>query len=111
EDVLFDFDKSNLKDDAKQTLDDVIDILEKLDDGEDVKINGHTDNEGNPDYNMELSEERASAVEKYVMDNGDIGHLSIKTKGFGEEKPIASNADKDGRKKNRRVEIVFDVND
>lgn len=111
DDVLFDFDKSNLKDDAKETLDDVIGILEGLDDGEDVEIKGHTDNEGEPDYNMTLSEDRAAAVEEYLKDHGDMSHLSIETKGYGEEKPITSNEEEEGRKKNRRVEIVFNEND
>lgn len=107
EDVLFDFDKSDLKDEAKQTLNDVIEILEALDDGEVVQIYGHTDNEGDPDYNLGLSEDRAAAVEAYLSDRGDISHLSIETKGYGLEKPITSNATEKGRKQNRRVEIVF----
>src|SRR5699024_2953441 len=84
DDVLFDFDKSDLKADEKTTLDEVIDMLEALDDGEDVQINGHTDNEGDADYNLKLSEERAASVEAYLSKNGDLNHLNIEIKGYGE---------------------------
>lgn len=111
DDVLFDFDKSDLKSDAKDTLKEVIETLEDLDDDTAVQINGHTDNEGEPDYNQDLSEERAEAVEKYLSDNGDLSHLSIETKGYGESDPIESNEDEEGRDRNRRVEIVIENND
>src|SRR5699024_6641466 len=70
DDVLFDFDKSDLKDSEKETLEEVIDILEELENGQDIQVNGHTDNEGDPDYNMKLSEERAASVENYLSKNG-----------------------------------------
>jgi len=108
DDVLFDFDKSELKDSAKDTLDDVIDILQKLEDDKRIQINGHTDNEGDPDYNLKLSDERAASVEKYLTDNGDVNHLDIEKKGYGDTQPVESNEKEEGRQKNRRVEIVFD---
>ena len=108
DDVLFDFDKSDLKDSAKKTLDEAIAILEDLDRGQEVRINGHTDNEGEHDYNMDLSEKRAESVKKYITANGNVDHLDIITKGFGPTEPIASNEEKEGREKNRRVEIAFD---
>lgn len=107
DDVLFDFDKSDLKTDAKTTLDEVIDILEALDDGENVHINGHTDNEGDADYNLKLSKERAASVEAYLSNNGDLSHLNIEMNGYGETQPVESNEEEEGRAKNRRVEIVF----
>ncbi|TFJ92645.1 OmpA family protein [Lentibacillus salicampi] len=107
DDVLFDHDKSNLKEDAKKTLGEVTALLEELEKNTTVHINGHTDSEGDADYNMNLSEERATAVEKYLTKNGDINHLNIEKTGYGETKPVASNEDSEGRKKNRRVEIVF----
>ena len=107
DDVLFDFDKSDLKSEAKNTLDDVIAILEDLDEGEDIQIHGHTDNEGEPDYNLNLSEERAASVEEYLTKHGDLNHLNITKEGFGETKPVESNEDEEGRKRNRRVEIIF----
>lgn len=108
DDVLFDFDKSNLKTEAKDTLKDVIDILEDLNDGTAIEINGHTDNEGETDYNLGLSEERADEVEKYLSKNGSIDHLSIDINGYGETDPIESNETEEGRERNRRVEIVIE---
>lgn len=108
DDVLFDFDKSDLKDSAKETLEEVIDILEELENGQDIQVNGHTDNEGDPDYNMKLSEERAASVENYLSKNGDVDHLNIEKKGYGETMPATSNEEAEGRERNRRVEIVFD---
>ena len=104
--VLFDFDKSDLKDSAKETLDEVIDILKELENGQDIQVNGHTDNEGNPNYSMNLSEERAASLENYLSKNGDINHLNIEKKGYGETMPTTSNDEE--KERNRRVEIVFD---
>jgi len=66
-----------LKEDAEEVLEEVIEILEGLDDGTTVFINGHTDNEGDPDYNLGLSEDRAKSVKNYLEKNGDIGSLGI----------------------------------
>src|SRR5690606_13805653 len=107
DEVLFDFDKSDLKKEAKSTLDEVINILESLEDGQEIKIYGHTDNKGADDYNLKLSEERAKSVQSYLKKFGDIDHLTLTVKGFGKTKPIASNEDDDGRAQNRRVEIIF----
>ncbi|MDA3129448.1 OmpA family protein [Aliibacillus thermotolerans] len=107
DDLLFDFDESVLKTEAKETLDEIIDDLEKLEADATLHINGHTDNVGDPDYNMELSKQRAEAVFTYLEENGEISHLNIHTNGYGETEPIASNEDEEGRSMNRRVEIVI----
>lgn len=104
--LLFDFDESILKDEAKSTLTQILSELEQLPDQTTIEINGHTDNEGSAEYNLQLSEERAQSVYDYMIENGDIDHLQIELNGYGEEKPIASNEDEEGRAKNRRVEIV-----
>lgn len=111
DDVLFNFDNSELLTDAKKTLDEVIELLEPLDKDTVIQINGHTDNQGEADYNMKLSEERARAVLAYLEKNGDISHLAITTKGYGKTKPIASNEDPEGQQRNRRVEIVMNAKD
>lgn len=105
--VLFDFDESDLKKDARNTLGEVVEILEDLDEDTSIEINGHTDNEGEAEYNLDLSEERAKAVEDYINENGDMGHLSIDRNGYGMTKPIASNETKEGQERNRRVTIVI----
>src|SRR5690625_211633 len=107
DDLLFDFDESQLKSEAQATLDGIIDELRELPDGTVIQINGHTDNVGDDDYNLNLSEERAQEVADYLSKHNDLNMLSIQTKGFGATKPIASNEDDSGQEKNRRVEIVI----
>lgn len=106
DDLLFDFDESSLKNDAQSTLDDILTEIEALPEGTEIHLNGHTDNEGDPAYNVTLSEERAESVYEYMETNGDIDHLDITLHGYGEEKPIASNEDSESQAKNRRVEMV-----
>jgi len=69
-----------------------------------LKIEGHTDNAGNDDANMKLSEDRAEAVKTYLVSKG-ISADRITAEGFGETMPIADNGTAAGRTKNRRVEI------
>lgn len=73
-----------------------------------LKISGHTDNVGNDKRNMELSKKRSEAVKKYLIEKG-ISEDRLITLWYGETQPIASNENKEGRQKNRRVEmeIVF----
>lgn len=71
-----------------------------------VQILGHTDNTGSASHNQTLSERRANAVADVLLDNG-IPFSRIETIGRGEDQPIASNLDEEGRRQNRRVEIVI----
>jgi OmpA-OmpF porin, OOP family len=108
DDLLFDFDEYKLKEDAKQTLDDISETLAMFDDEDiEVQVNGHTDNVGNEAYNMDLSEKRAEEVEEYLLQQGDFKNIDFTTQGYGETKPVASNDDEKGQAKNRRVEIVI----
>jgi outer membrane protein OmpA-like peptidoglycan-associated protein len=70
-----------------------------------LMIDGHTDNTGNPDDNMRLSENRADAVKAYLSGKGVQDDRMI-AKGFGDTKPVASNDTEDGQAKNRRVEFI-----
>src|SRR5699024_2054090 len=108
--LLFDFDQHELRSEAKETLDEVAKALEQYD-GSDVQINGHTDNQSDEEYNMNLSEKRATSVEDYLYNEGALDNVNAKTKGYGDTKPIASNDDEEGRQKNRRVEVVIDTPD
>lgn len=72
-----------------------------------VRINGHTDNAGDPGLNKELSLERAGAVRKYLVSNG-VNFERLRISGWGGTKPIASNATEAGRAKNRRVELTVE---
>jgi outer membrane protein OmpA-like peptidoglycan-associated protein len=71
-----------------------------------LSIVGHTDNTGSDEYNQKLSEDRAEAVKKYLVNKG-VGEISITSSGKGESEPIADNNTPEGRDKNRRV--VFAV--
>ena len=69
-----------------------------------VTIEGHADATGTEQYNLDLSKRRAAAVQKYITGKGvDQARVSIAF--FGESKPVESNATKEGRRKNRRVEF------
>ncbi|MCD6115684.1 OmpA family protein [bacterium] len=72
-----------------------------------IMIEGHTDSWGNDQQNLKLSTERASAVKEYLISSSEIGIERIKAIGMGESKPIATNETKQGRKKNRRIDIII----
>lgn len=101
--VYFDFDKSNIRPDARATLDEAIRIL-KAEGSQVVIAEGHTDSRGTDGYNEALSMRRARAVRDYLI-KGGIPAKDIKTEGFGETKPVASNDTDEGRQQNRRVEL------
>jgi len=102
--VMFDINSAEIKSEAYPMLDEAILILEKNPEMK-VEIDGHTDNTGSAAYNMNLSERRAKSVMKYFVDKGvEAGQLT--TKGFGFTKLAASNDTKEGRTKNRRVELT-----
>jgi outer membrane protein OmpA-like peptidoglycan-associated protein len=69
-----------------------------------IDVYGHTDSTGSDTYNQALSERRARAVADYLISRG-VGYARIRSQGFGEPQPIASNDSEQGRSANRRVEI------
>ncbi len=71
-----------------------------------VHIEGHTDSDGSKHYNQQLSENRAKNVAFYLMEHG-IASNRIKTYGYGEERPIASNETPEGKQQNRRVTFLI----
>nr|WP_320015643.1 OmpA family protein [uncultured Desulfobacter sp.] len=101
--ILFDFDKDEIKPGAFERLDAISAILDK-NPAMSVEIQGHTDNIGTKEYNMDLSQRRANAVAKYLEDKG-IARDRLAATGFGFEKPVALNSTDYGRSLNRRVEI------
>jgi OOP family OmpA-OmpF porin len=104
--VLFDFDRSNVKPEAGAILDRLVAFMNENKDKK-ATLSGHTDSVGTEAYNQRLSERRVNAVREYVVKKGvDGGRIS--GQGFGESKPIADNRTKEGRSKNRRVEIKVD---
>jgi outer membrane protein OmpA-like peptidoglycan-associated protein len=69
-----------------------------------VEISGHTDNTGTPEYNQELSEQRAQRVVDYLLDKG-IEPERLKAAGYGETRPVSGNDTEEGRAMNRRTEL------
>ena len=104
-DVLFEFNKADLRGDAQRTVKDIADVLQGID-GRDLYIEGHTDAVGTIPYNQRLSEERARSVAHALVESGVERH-TIYTRGYGESDPIASNKTAAGRQRNRRVEVVI----
>jgi OOP family OmpA-OmpF porin len=75
--------------------------------GSQISVEGHTDSYGGEDANMTLSTERAEAVREYLLAAGGIDATRLSATGFGESKPVASNDTEEGRRKNRRIDIVI----
>ena len=102
-DAFFDFDKSVLKPEGKAKLDDLIGKVKGIN-LEVVIAVGHTDSIGTDAYNQALSMRRSEAVKAYLVSNG-IEKNRVYTEGKGEKQPVADNKTREGRAKNRRVEI------
>lgn len=71
-----------------------------------VQVDGHTDNVGKAEANMKLSQDRADAVVKYLVDKKGVVANRLSAKGFGDTQPIADNKSKAGQAKNRRVDFT-----
>ncbi|HEY3130439.1 MAG TPA: OmpA family protein [Acidobacteriota bacterium] len=108
-DVLFDFDKADLRPQAIPALEKVATILRSYPTAA-CSIDGHTDGVGNKQYNQKLSERRANSVKGWLLGHNISNSMTVR--GWGAEKPVAPNNNRDGsdnpegRQKNRRVEII-----
>ena len=102
-DAFFDFDKSVLKPAGKAKLDDLVSKVKGVN-LEVIIAVGHTDSVGSDAYNQKLSVRRSEAVKAYLVSKG-IEKNRVYTEGKGEKQPVADNKTKEGRAKNRRVEI------
>jgi outer membrane protein OmpA-like peptidoglycan-associated protein/tetratricopeptide (TPR) repeat protein len=106
--VFFDTDKFDLKDESKAELNKLVALL-KAQPKVKAEIGGHTDNTGNKQKNITLSQNRAKAVYDYLVTNG-IDAARLTYKGYGDSKPVATNATEEGRHQNRRTEFVITGN-
>jgi outer membrane protein OmpA-like peptidoglycan-associated protein len=103
--IYFDFDKDDVKPESESTLTEIANLLKN-----NPKLNlyvvGHTDMKGKLNYNLELSKRRASAIVNELVKNYGINSKRLTPDGVGPLSPVATNGSEDGRKLNRRVELV-----
>lgn len=111
-DILFDFDRADIRPDAEAALQQISDSIAQRFSNSPLQINGHTDAKGSNTYNLKLSQKRAESVKQWLINNGSIGADRMTTQGLGESQPAAPNTHPDGsdnpqgRQINRRVEII-----
>ena len=111
-DVLFDFDKADIRPDAAVALAAAADLLRKGVTGT-VKVEGHTDAKGTAPYNLKLSQDRANAVKTWLVQKEGLAKVAFAITGYGATRPAAPNTNPDGsdspagRQLNRRVVITF----
>ena len=101
----FKFGKTELPDEAKARLDELVNQLKADPKGIYIEIEGHTDNVGSKDINMKLGQERAEQVKRYLYEQHQIPLHKMNVISYGEDKPVAENNKRDGRAQNRRVVI------
>ncbi|KPP88437.1 MAG: putative outer membrane protein [Rhodobacteraceae bacterium HLUCCO07] len=105
QDILFATDSATLRSDLVRDLRAVAENLNAYPDST-VQVLGHTDSEGDAEYNQNLSTRRAQSVASVLIDEG-VSSGRIQSVGRGEDQPVASNLTPEGRQQNRRVEIVI----
>ena len=105
EGIFFDTNSDKIRSESAPALKEIGDMLAQHPELK-IRIEGHTDNVGNADANLTLSEKRALAVKAYLVNNLSVDASRLSSKGFGASKPVADNTSDEGRQKNRRVELV-----
>lgn len=103
--ILFDFDSSTLRSEARRNLSEFAGSMQEYPETE-ILIVGHTDSKGSDSYNQQLSEDRADSAADYLIQQG-LNPGRITTMGKGETEPVATNDTEAGRQQNRRVEVAI----
>ncbi len=104
-DVLFASGQARLVEGGQSSLEEVVDLLQTEPDKK-IRVEGHTDSRGDADANLLLSEQRAQAVRESLISLG-VASERVTALGMGEDFPIASNEDEEGRARNRRVDVIL----
>lgn len=107
--VYFDTNSDKIKPESYPDLDRVVTFMNDTVPSAQGVVEGHTDSVGNDDYNLKLSQRRADAVRKYLVDKGVAGSR-LTAKGLGETQPVADNGTAEGRAQNRRVVLKRESN-
>jgi outer membrane protein OmpA-like peptidoglycan-associated protein len=106
-DVLFDFDTATLTPGGSEKLQKLASVLLSHHDSYRVEIEGHTDASGSADYNLQLSQQRAEAVRQSLEQAGVDASRIVAARGVGSASPVATNDTREGRQRNRRVEVII----
>jgi OOP family OmpA-OmpF porin len=107
EKVQFEFNSAKILEVSHSLLDEVASVIKENPQIKKIRVEGHASSEGSDDYNLKLSDKRATSVMKYLTGKAGIETAMLTAKGYGEAQPIASNDSEDGREKNRRVEFTI----
>jgi len=107
EQVQFEFDRAAIRPVSFDLLAEVAKVMNDNPRIKKIRVEGHASDEGPDAYNLDLSQRRAAAVRSHLVKRGKVDPARLVADGYGEARPIASNADPDGRAKNRRVEFVI----
>ncbi len=102
--IYFDHDAAHIRRRSHGLLRNIAQVLQNHPEIDHIRIEGHTDNSGEHDYNMRLSDSRAHAVRDFLIDNG-VAAGRLTAHGFGETRPLQTNDTREGRAANRRVEF------
>jgi len=105
-DVLFEFGRADLTGGARQAVGNIARVASRAS-GRTISIEGHTDSVGTAQFNQRLSEQRAHSVADALIDRG-VSSNRVRTRGFGKDRPITSNSSEEGRRRNRRVEVIIE---
>jgi outer membrane protein OmpA-like peptidoglycan-associated protein len=106
EQVQFDTGKSTIKPESNALLDEVAQVLNQHPEMTKIEVQGHTDNRGSAALNKSLSQARAEAVRKAMIQRGVVAER-LSAKGYGPDKPIDDNTTDAGRQRNRRVQFLI----
>ena len=101
--INFDFDKSDLRDDAKANLDAKVPVL-LANSNVTIRISGHADERGSSEYNLALGQRRAAAAKRYLVERG-VAESRVETTSFGEERPVCTESNEACWAQNRRDEF------
>lgn len=106
-DILFNTDSYVLRDEARESIDRIVRAIKENYPDREIIVKGHTDNVGDPEYNQTLSENRAKSVADYILPN--LNHNRLSYSGSGDKEPLSSNDTPEGRRRNRRVDIIINL--
>lgn len=103
--ILFAVNSDRIRPESTPTLEEIGTMLEEHPELR-LRVEGHTDSDGDEAHNQELSERRAAAVERYLVERHGVDDARLETAGLGASQPVADNGSAEGKQKNRRVELV-----